>query len=414
MIGRILRGALVAVLAGAGTAVVAAGPASAAELVVTTTADGGPGSLREAVQSLATDPAGDTVVLGSGLTYELTCAEGGALVHKPTPLVIEGNGSTIRMEDACQDRVLEQGEAPLTLRNVTIADGDAPNGQSGGGVFNGGSLALEGTTIRNNHAPIAGGGIAALGVEVPITIIDSTFVDNSAGGGTGGGGIFGVGDAEVRGSTFVGNFANSGGGAILLDTTEDSELTISNSTFTANEAGTEEAAAVEAPAVTLAYTTIADNIAAASSLQTASVVALTGGLTTFASVISGTQDGPNCYLPFGTPTTSQGYNFSDDDTCDLGGGPGDVVDPGGDPQLGAIADNGGPTLTMLPAAGGPLVDAIPDAVCPSPSGGITLDQRGEPRPGANLPPLCDIGAVELQGVAPPAPAPLVLEPTFTG
>ncbi len=66
----------------------------------------------------------------------------------------------------------------------------------------------------------------------------------------------------------------------------------------------------------------------------------------------------------------------------------------GDPRLGPLRDNGGPTKTMLPAPGSPVIDA--GGVCP-----VATDQRGIPRPqGA----ACDIGAVEV-GVVASAPQP---------
>jgi hypothetical protein len=45
-----------------------------------------------------------------------------------------------------------------------------------------------------------------------------------------------------------------------------------------------------------------------------------------------------------------------------------------DPNLGSLADNGGPTQTMIPQPGSPALDAGDNAVIPS---GATTDQRGE-------------------------------------
>ena len=72
----------------------------------------------------------------------------------------------------------------------------------------------------------------------------------------------------------------------------------------------------------------------------------------------------------------------------------------------------------------PLLDAIPVADCDP---AITTDRRGEPRPAdGNEDGVdgCDIGAVELQPTAPPAPepglepapapGPVAARPTFTG
>jgi hypothetical protein len=57
-----------------------------------------------------------------------------------------------------------------------------------------------------------------------------------------------------------------------------------------------------------------------------------------------------------------------------------------DPQLGALADNGGFAPTMLPASTSSVIDAGDDSVCPA------VDQRGVTRPqGAH----CDIGALEV-------------------
>lgn len=110
------------------------------------------------------------------------------------------------------------------------------------------------------------------------------------------------------------------------------------------------------------------------------------------------------------PVVSSGYSYSDDATCELTDST-DVQD-GADPQLGALASNGGPTQTHLPAAASPLVNAIPTAAC---GGGdalaeaaITTDQRNLVRPDL-VNQTCDIGSVELQ-----TEAPVALEPNFTG
>jgi hypothetical protein len=92
--------------------------------------------------------------------------------------------------------------------------------------------------------------------------------------------------------------------------------------------------------------------------------------------------------------TDTGYNLEwsgtgHTDTCGFGG-TGDVT--GTDPQLGALASNGGPTQTMALASTSPAIDKIPTSsgLCPA------ADQRGAVRPdngGAS----CDIGAYEFGG-----------------
>ena len=71
--------------------------------------------------------------------------------------------------------------------------------------------------------------------------------------------------------------------------------------------------------------------------------------------------------------------------------PGDASCPGprleGDPRLGPLAANGGPTATLLPGPGSAAIDALAGAPCPA------TDQRGLPRPRLGG---CDAGSVEVQ------------------
>ena len=80
--------------------------------------------------------------------------------------------------------------------------------------------------------------------------------------------------------------------------------------------------------------------------------------------------------------------------------PGDPSCPGprldGDPRLGPLAANGGPTLTLAPGAGSIAIDALAGAPCPA------TDQRGLPRPRLGG---CDAGAVEAQPGSPAARGP---------
>ena len=108
--------------------------------------------------------------------------------------------------------------------------------------------------------------------------------------------------------------------------------------------------------------------------------------------------------------TSFGYNWMSDNSCFPGGSATlaatDVITTA-DPQLGPLANNGGPTLTELPASTSPLIDRIPLAACPTAplAPGITADQRGFARPSGLG---CDIGPVEVQ-----VPT-MAVVPRFTG
>ena len=106
-----------------------------------------------------------------------------------------------------------------------------------------------------------------------------------------------------------------------------------------------------------------------------------------------TSIGGNCSSEGGS-FTSLGYNLTDDpstaNSCGLTAAT-DVL--GANPQLGALANNGGPTDTQLPATDSPAIGVIPSSpattldgvqVCPR------VDQRGVASVGN-----CTIGAVEV-------------------
>ena len=111
--------------------------------------------------------------------------------------------------------------------------------------------------------------------------------------------------------------------------------------------------------------------------------------TVHASILDGTCSGD---------LVSAGENVSATASCLPVPRPGDLVT---DPQIGPLADNGGPTQTHMPAAESQAIDRVDPAGCPP------TDQRLAPRPvGA----ACDAGAVEV-GVAASADLALTLQDT---
>jgi CSLREA domain-containing protein len=97
------------------------------------------------------------------------------------------------------------------------------------------------------------------------------------------------------------------------------------------------------------------------------------------SLVSGNQYLPICtYKP---ELVSLGNNILDCATVVTN--PTDILT--GEPLLGPLMDNGGPTLSLMPLPTSPAIDAVQGGGC------LPSDQRGVPRPqGA----ACDIGAVE--------------------
>ena len=281
---------------------------------------------------------------------------------------------------------------------------------------------------------------AALEGDGSVTVVQSTFTANEAGciffecWGTGGG-FFGGGSptVDVTASTFNENDSLWDGGALSVnggiginaicdaDCGYGSDVTITNSTVTGNFSGYPAAISVpqEGDTLTLVNDTIDSNTVLLHEIETcadlcagaqarvqececlaANIIA--ADLTSFGSdvtnplideidaapVSAAADDVVNCWK---YDTTSEGYNFSDDDSCDFTD-PTDNVADGNDPLLGALANNGGPTQTMLPQPGSPLIDAIqPISECQ-----VDVDQRGVSRPQIKG---CDTGAVEVLGAS---------------
>jgi hypothetical protein len=351
-------------------------PASAATFTVTTTADGGPGSLRDAFAQASASAEPNEVVLQADATYALTdCGEGDLDYTVNQPLTIVGNGAVID-QDCAGEGVIES-DGDITVEDVTITGGDSP-GLGGGISADTADVTLVRSTVRGNEAS-TGGGVGA---------IHATLID----------------------STVSGNTASTAGGVWA-----DQTLTVTNSTVSGNEATTAGGGlAVVNTSITLLYGTIAGNTSPVGSniqLQSGS-----DELVSFASVVAEPLGGgTNCDIDDGALTDSQGYNFSSEDSCGFGTGPGDQ-EAGGDPDLGTLAANGGPTQTRLPATGSPLLDAVDCAAAPE---SVTADQRGVSRPQNGR---CDVGAVEVEVAgAPSAPAPAspaapvtAATPQFTG
>jgi hypothetical protein len=117
---------------------------------------------------------------------------------------------------------------------------------------------------------------------------------------------------------------------------------------------------------------------------TGGLLATAAGSLTVANTLLALNGGANCgTLPTGT-IIDRGHNLS------FAGGGCPASFATGDPLLGTLQDNGGPTDTISLDAGSAAIDKIPSgADCPA------ADQRGVPRPSGVG---CDIGAYE---VAPP-------------
>jgi predicted outer membrane repeat protein len=298
----------------------------------------------------------------------------------------------------------------------------------------------------------SGGGFFSYGADL-VEVGTSTFTGNQAicntdaevsaagSGFCGGGGGFYARSAEVTNvdsSTFDHNSATLFGGAIAntgffsefnQEQVGEFQLTIVNSTITENTSGI--LGAVTAPIVFLVNNTIVGNSLDLSGLlvPTEGSFQLGANLSAFFAESFGTINTGgfgvgflsaftgNCLLLEGD---SEGYNFSDDETCQLDD-PTDNVAEGNDPELEPLGNYGGPTQTMRPMGeidGGtgdivslsPVVDQIPEGECR-----VDVDQRGVSRPQFIEALACDIGSVEITAEEITVAADVVtVTPRFTG
>ena len=323
------------------------------EVTVTNNNDSGSGSLREAINLVATD---GLITFDPGLASSTISLTSGALTVNKA-ITIDGSGApALTVSGNNASRVFEIGaSASTSINNLTIANG---SGETGAGIYvgEGGSLTLLDTTVEGNSATGDGGGLfAALATSVHVE--RSTFSGNSGGVG---GGLRTLGNATISNSTISGNTATGWWGGAIFHT--DGVMDIVNSTITGN-VGPDWA-----PSAIFVGSWAPDQL---------STINMTN------SIVVGNQ-WIGCYAHAeggGTPTlASGGHNIASDDTCNLTAA-GDQ--PNTDPLLGLLADNGGLTLTHALLAGSPAIDAADTAVCPP------TDQRGITRDAA-----CDVGAFE--------------------
>ena len=264
----------------------------------------------------------------------------------------------------------------------------------GGGVASPNTVILTNSTVSDNSvhgtpgvgasgsyvytSAIGGGGVYIMtiprSVTYPSSITNSTISNNSA-----------ICDGDV------GEYTIGGGGGLGSWATKP--VTITNSTVSGNTASTHGGGLYtrHMGPIVLANSTVTDNTA-----PDGAGIADMGSKSPYDLVINSSIVAGN-HLPGGTPLAeivtvhaiTGANNLVASANVTL---PVDTL--GGDPLLGPLADNGGPTLTHALLAGSPAIDAGSNLA------ELTSDQRGEGyvRVDGAAP---DIGAFESQGVADP-------------
>ena len=315
---------------------------------------------------------GDLDVKASGTSGTLTINGAGA----GTTFIQAGTDASNGIDRVFH--VLASGN--LSLSALTIRNGKTSNG---GGIYNTGTLTVQNSTVSNNSATSNGGGIYNTGT---LTVQNSTVSNNSTTSGiSNGGGIYSTTSNDfttnftlLRNSTLCGNTAITRGGGLY---NFNGQTTVESCTVTANTAPSGSGSGIASFGDTLTRTPVSNSIVAGNrgpgGASGTDVDSLFSSTNSFVS---------NGYNLIGDGKATGAFNKTGDQ----------VIGDSGDPKLGPVQDNGGPTQTIKLLAGSPAINAGSNALIPS---GLTTDQRGSGFPrikGGTV----DIGAFEVQNDAP--------------
>ncbi len=365
-------------------------------------------------------------------------------------LIIEGNGSTLERAPGAVKKfgLLRIVNSDVTLRNLTLRNGDASDsetpGQNGGAVviLSAADVLFENVQFIDNRA-IDGGAIhstAQLAPEIRDSLFRGNVAENNggaiaqprfaviqyAGGAFIANSVFEDNQAEFGGalwieqsravivdSTLTGNSALIGG-AMYMDFSYQTHIV--NSTVSGNTATLSSYGGIYgglAGEIILRNSTVSGNFALEDRRGFQIGIFGNGALRIDASTVLNASF-PSDEYPVAIDVRSRLYyiNSSLIGGCNIDAGEPEnstlennwfiyescdgVAD--GDPQVGPLQDNGGPTLTYAPLDGSPLIDnggtASFDVIFSPDLVDYTgdIDQRGLPRP----PDAYDIGSVEVQ------------------
>ncbi len=178
-------------------------PAGAATFTVSTSADSGPGSLRQAVLDANATPEADEVQIASAVKAIALASE----VNISAPLTVNGGGATLK---GSTTRLFSVTNGTAKFDRLTFTKGKAFSG-------NGGAVNIEGAakadfvncTFFDNDAGARGGAVcvASSGLDAT-TFLNCTIAGNSAANG---GGVAVVqGAVSFAGSIVVGNTERGG------------------------------------------------------------------------------------------------------------------------------------------------------------------------------------------------------------
>lgn len=307
------------------------------------------------------------VVRLSGLTVVNGLASNGGGIYNSGSLTLDGvvvNGNTSTSGGGAG--IDNEPCATLSINNSTITSN--VGAIYGGGVLNQGTLVLRNSLLANNAAGVTGGGLDNRGTA---TLLNVTISGNQA-NGSGGGGVFNNTDLTLINCTITNNSttnANPGGGGIKY-----------------------------VPATPL--DSLLETTSAGCTMPYGS-----GPVKLQNTLVAGNNSGANGAHDISGLIISQGHNLIGKTDGSSGYGGTDLTGTNAAPlnaRLTPLGNYGGATPTHALLCGSPALDAGSNVLAVDPSNGNALlasDQRGLPRvqdSNGDLTNAVDIGAFEVQ------------------
>jgi uncharacterized repeat protein (TIGR01451 family) len=179
--------------------------------VVTSTANSGAGTLRQAILDANVNPGADVINFSlSGCPCVIALSS--ALPTITDSLTIVGTGmDMLALDGGNVAKVLSIGGVPVTLSDLTVQRGN------GGGISTIGALTLTNVAVLSNTVSGAGGGVYA---QFQPVVVHGGLFQNNTGDSGGGLYLYGIpalsGTLTISGTRFVSNTALYGGGAVVV------------------------------------------------------------------------------------------------------------------------------------------------------------------------------------------------------
>ena len=370
-------------------------------------------SLRGAINKANKTPGGVTIYLQNGgyNLYGDPHSTEDANVNGDLDIIKDGGSVTIigdslnttTINGRNTDRIFDVQDvgAPtqLTLKNLTLSNGNSGTMSDGGSIRTYGSLTLDTVDISNSYGREGGAIYMRSTYNEKLTLMRTTISHSTS--ALDGGAIYAYGETtNISNSSFDHNYASGvmgvyfgndkagRGGAIYNNST----LSITDSTFAYNNAkvdggGILNYAFMGANANTyINSSTFNGNGTAVANVSNANGNAATSAVTTIAnSILSSSTETENCVNIQDdkgiTAFVNGGNNLDSGISCGFANNAGSIF--GQDPHLGEFGDYGGPTNTFPLMGGSPAIDHGNPATC------AMRDQRG-----LYAVVKCDMGAFE--------------------